>query len=494
MDKVEARKYQQMAIDVMHQSVAEPREDKISPKVGAVLIKPDGTIETASRGELRYGDHAEFTLLERKNRGVKLDGSILFATLEPCAPGARRHPKLGCAERIVNARIKEVWIGIEDPDPTVDRKGIKYLEENGITVKLFDRDFQQQIENANTDFLKQANERKEDGKKQKTIILSSLEKAETKVDYSDLSVSALNMYREKIKMKEDISSDEFKQKLWRKGVLQREGNVLVPSGLGNLLFGKSPEDIYPQSVLKAMVRYSGGKTEIKDFKGPLIEIPQQVEDWWYKVTPHSIDRSSTERQMESDFPYLPIREAIINAIVHRDYDIQGASVHLEITPEFVTIKSPGSPVSPLTLKDLNHFNAPSLSRNPILFSIFAELEMVERRGFGMETWSSLPEEFHLPTPEYSYIDPLLQIQFATSLESKKKLLDEEVRTKLSDEEFAGFEYVKSVNKITKRDYAKALNVSDKTAQRHLAKFRDLGLIVTVGAGRSTYYRVNGSED
>jgi pyrimidine deaminase RibD-like protein len=100
----------EMAIDVMRQSVSEPRDDgKASPKVGAVLVKPDGTVETACRGELRHGDHAEFTILERKNRGNRLDGSILFATLEPCAPGARRHPKLGCAERIGLARIKEVW-------------------------------------------------------------------------------------------------------------------------------------------------------------------------------------------------------------------------------------------------------------------------------------------------------------------------------------------------------------------------------------------------
>jgi len=105
--KFDPRKLMEMAIEAMRQSVGEPRDDgKASPLVGAVLYRPDGTVETAHRGELRYGDHAEYTLLERKNRDRKLDGSILFATLEPCAPGSRRHPKLGCAERIVLARIK----------------------------------------------------------------------------------------------------------------------------------------------------------------------------------------------------------------------------------------------------------------------------------------------------------------------------------------------------------------------------------------------------
>lgn len=104
------RTMMEKAIEVMRRSVDEPRADKkASPLVGAVLVKRDGTVDTAFRGECRYGDHAEYTLLERKHPGERLDGSMLFATLEPCAPGARQHPKLGCAQRIVNARIAEVW-------------------------------------------------------------------------------------------------------------------------------------------------------------------------------------------------------------------------------------------------------------------------------------------------------------------------------------------------------------------------------------------------
>ena len=126
--------YMKMAVEVMKKSIPEKRRDgKISPKVGSVLVSPAGKyFITAARGELRDGDHAEYTLLERKHRDKDLTGYYLFATLEPCAPGARRHPKLGCAERIVNARIAKVWIGIEDPDPTVDRKGFKYLEDNNV--------------------------------------------------------------------------------------------------------------------------------------------------------------------------------------------------------------------------------------------------------------------------------------------------------------------------------------------------------------------------
>lgn len=93
--KFDPRRLMKKAVDVMRQSVPELRQDgKPSPRVGAVLLRPDGTIEIAARGELREGNHAEFTLLERKCVGEKLDGCILFATLEPCLN--RNHPKRGC--------------------------------------------------------------------------------------------------------------------------------------------------------------------------------------------------------------------------------------------------------------------------------------------------------------------------------------------------------------------------------------------------------------
>src|SRR5438876_1607386 len=102
--QLDPRKMMKKAIEVMRESVVEGRKDgKKNPAVGSVLVKANGTSESACRGELRDGDHAEFTLLERKNRGKALDGCVLFTTLEPCAPGARTHPKLSCAERIVRA-------------------------------------------------------------------------------------------------------------------------------------------------------------------------------------------------------------------------------------------------------------------------------------------------------------------------------------------------------------------------------------------------------
>jgi ATP-dependent DNA helicase RecG len=144
--------YMKMAVDVMKKSIVEKNKDKPSPHVGAVLVFPDGRVDTAYRGELREGDHAEYTVLDKKNRHSDLTGCWLFATLEPCAPGARNSPKVSCAERIVNARISEVWFGIEDKNPKVDHSGIDYLLENGVKVHQFGPEFHKEIEDANKKF------------------------------------------------------------------------------------------------------------------------------------------------------------------------------------------------------------------------------------------------------------------------------------------------------------------------------------------------------
>ena len=149
---------------------------------------------------------------------------MLFATLEPCVPGSRGPPKLGCAERIVLARIKEVWIGIEDPDPTVDRKGIRHLQDSGVTVHMFDRDLQEEIQQANKAFIEQALERAaaaREEKKPKTVTLSSLEDAFATAETKDLSTEAMKQYRTIAKISDTVGSPAFNRRLVQQGLLSK---------------------------------------------------------------------------------------------------------------------------------------------------------------------------------------------------------------------------------------------------------------------------------
>ncbi len=151
------RKLMEKAVEVMKASVREQRaDDTITPKVGAVLWKPDGTIVSACRGELPRGRPRRIHTHRTEERPGKSRGLRSFATLEPCGPKSRNQPKVGCARRITNARIKKVYFGCEDPHPRVAGEGLRYLKTKGVEVIPFDRDLQEAIEEENKEFFDQA--------------------------------------------------------------------------------------------------------------------------------------------------------------------------------------------------------------------------------------------------------------------------------------------------------------------------------------------------
>lgn len=486
--KFNPRRLMELAIEVMNQSIQEPRQDKVSPKVGAVLIKQDGTIETAFRGEIRHGDHAEFTLLERKNRAVVLDGSLLFATLEPCAPSARKPPKLGCAERIVNARIKKVWIGIEDPDPLVDRKGIKYLLDNGVEVEMFDSDLQEQIREANSQFIREAEDRakKITGRNQ-PVLLTSLEKGEPNASIDDLSKIHLETFIKRAKLNVRFNDSLFYKILSQLGILEFKSNQYTPTGLGVLLFGNRPQLIYPQALIRATYRTKHREDDIETIEGPIIAQAEKIQNWYENRIGKQIERSDAQRNTVYDFPLKVFLEAIINAIVHRDYDIQSAPVYFEINDDAIIIKSPGRPVEPITLEQIKTFNAPSLSRNPKIMYIFDQLELVEQRGRGFRTIKELPSKYKLPLPEVSYDDPYLVFTFARSSDALGRVSHNSAMKELDEEEIKGLNFIRTHGATTRRDYEMHFSLNKKKAERHLRAFVRHGLVVRKGSGPGTYY-------
>lgn len=489
--KFDPRKLMERAIEAMRCSIHEPRDDgRANPLVGAVLWKPDGTIEAACRGEIRDGDHAEYTLLERKNRDTVLDGSILFATLEPCAPGARRHPKLGCAERIVLARIRRVWVGIEDPDPTVDRKGIKYLQENGVDVQMFDRDLQEVILSENQSFIAQAHERAKAAAqaKPKEVTLSRFESAFTATVIDDLSIPALEAFRARAGIDSTFGSPAFNRLLLQLGLAEQKRDGVRPTGFGFLLFGKNPRQVMQQAGVLAIIEHPGGKFERREFDEPLVLIPELVEKWLRDKLPNISERDEMRRRDVPALPYELVREGLVNALIHRDYDVAGAKCQLVVSEETVTIRSPGRPPAPITVEQLQSFTAPMLSRNPPLHYVFARMELAEEQGLGVRSMRVLAERGGLPLPRYTWDDPYLVLTLYRNPQSATVDLTA-LPTKLNADETAAWQFIATKDSVTSRDLIRKLSFDERKAQRILRKLTSAGLLKQVGRGPATRFEV-----
>ena len=115
----------------MRQAIAVARRHRPhpNPRVGALLVGPDGGI-LGSHGHVAAGEvHAERGLIE--SVGEIPDGAVLVVTLEPCAHTGRTPP---CVEAVIGSGVRTVVVGAVDPDPRVAGQGIARLRDAGIEV------------------------------------------------------------------------------------------------------------------------------------------------------------------------------------------------------------------------------------------------------------------------------------------------------------------------------------------------------------------------
>src|SRR5262249_34882323 len=135
----------QLATKMARDSKQEPGRTPIF--VGAVAVKDGELLGQASRAEK---DHAEYVLLEKELKDNPLAGATIFTTLEPCT---KRGPnKIPCAQRLIERKVKKVFIGNLDPNPDIQGKGQLLLRQHNVEVESFPPDLQAELEDLNREF------------------------------------------------------------------------------------------------------------------------------------------------------------------------------------------------------------------------------------------------------------------------------------------------------------------------------------------------------
>lgn len=145
---ISSRDLMKLAVELASRCVSE--EGRVSPKVGAVVARDGVVLAAAYRGEMKPGEHAEYTLLERKLKDVDLEGATLYSTLEPCTH--RNHPKIACTDRVIERKLRRVVIGTLDPNATIRGLGELRLQDAGIEITRFEPDLVLQLRELNREF------------------------------------------------------------------------------------------------------------------------------------------------------------------------------------------------------------------------------------------------------------------------------------------------------------------------------------------------------
>lgn len=138
-------KFSRLAIEEAKLSATE--DERVHPRVGAVIVLNGRVLSKAHRGE-SPGAHAEYIALEEKLRNVA--GATVYTTLEPCT--TRNHPKIPCAERLIERKVKRVVIAMLDPNPIIIGRGQKKLRSANIITDLFPHNLMTEVEELNREF------------------------------------------------------------------------------------------------------------------------------------------------------------------------------------------------------------------------------------------------------------------------------------------------------------------------------------------------------
>ncbi|MCM1501655.1 MAG: putative DNA binding domain-containing protein [Bacteroidales bacterium] len=176
-----------------------------------------------------------------------------------------------------------------------------------------------------------------------------------------------------------------------------DDNDNVKSG-GVLFFARHPENIYFHAVIRCVLFKGTDKVYILDdktFGGPLLQQYKRAVEWLKSKLKVAYEMEGTGPRKETwEIPLSVFKESIINALSHRDYYEQGASIMIEMYDDRIEISNPGD-LLPVVAKN---FGRKSLSRNPLIFGLFTRMHLVEHVGSGIPRMKKDMLDAGLPEP------------------------------------------------------------------------------------------------
>lgn len=283
----------------------------------------------------------------------------------------------------------------------------------------------------------------------------------------------------------------------RKGALLKRGCLaegrggLRPTYAGLLLFGLEPQRWVRSSEI-LVVRYAGRTMSDvflrEEVRGTLPEQIRRAEAFVVDNMRRGVRLSALERMEETEYPVEAIREAIVNAVAHRDYQTRGDEIRVLMFSDRIEFYSPGRLPGHITVENLVDER---FSRNESIVQILSDMGFIERLGYGIDRMIRLMDRAGLPRPRFEETVAGFQV---TLVGHGEALISEDVdvlrwqHLGLNERQEQALAYLAERTRITNREYQQLCpDVSAETIRRDLADLVSKDLLLKIGDKRATYY-------
>ena len=201
-----------------------------------------------------------------------------------------------------------------------------------------------------------------------------------------------------------------------------------------------------------------------EFTGDIVSQVEGAISFTLKQLFKSSEIESLVRKDFYDVPEKAIREAIVNAVVHREYSMEDSSIFVKIYDDHLDVESPGLPLG-LDINDLG--SGRSKIRNQVIASVFKAIGFIEQYGTGIRRMIKACEEQNLKPPEFIEDKDHLIVRF------QRKTLDSRGS---SDDEKVVISVIVDNPNITKKEISEMTGISESRIKRIVTKMRKNGLI------------------
>jgi ATP-dependent DNA helicase RecG len=316
------------------------------------------------------------------------------------------------------------------------------------------------------------------------------------MEFADVDISPLV---EKFK---EIGKPLDTDKLVNLKLVKHENGKIYPTNALMILLGK-----FPHCTVKC-ARFKGTTMSVfidkKEYAGDIFSVLENIQNFVLNHINLKGEIKGLYRTDTYEIPVSSLREALINAIVHRDYINRGRDIKVGIYDDIVNIVSPGSLPNNITIEDV--FNGRSEARNRVVANVFKELGLIEQWGSGINRIISACAENELQTPKIAEQNDFFDIEFYR-LQPELRMAFNEKQAKnrrktggkpaanwlmpvLSNEqERAVLEYIHESGSVKSKQVEELLHIKASRSRELLKQMVDKNYISKQGQGKSTFYTI-----